>query len=95
MKTLPAGLVSYRRTPQFDQSNVPKGLLGRHDTKAGTWALIQVLSGEIVDRILEPLTEDHRLVPGSPGVVEPGVAHQLVLDGPVRFYVEFFRSDGD
>ncbi len=92
---LPAGLEAYRRTPEFTEASVPKGLLQAHSTKPGVWGLIHALEG----RLLYQVT-DHRRVPTDrvlvggdmPGVVEPEIVHQVEPQGRVRFYVEFFRE---
>ena len=33
----PEGLTAYKRTPEFTEQNIPKGLLNNHATKIGTW----------------------------------------------------------
>ncbi|MDA0978297.1 MAG: DUF3565 domain-containing protein [Proteobacteria bacterium] len=43
----PEDLTSYRRTPDFDETSIPAGLLKDHSTKTGTWGLIRVQSGEL------------------------------------------------
>jgi tellurite resistance-related uncharacterized protein len=85
---LPGGLVAYKRTPVFDQDSLPAGLRREHRTKPGVWALIHVLEGRLLYRILDPL-EERELSPGAPGVVRPGQAHEVAPRGPVRFFVEF------
>ena len=62
-----------------------------HRTKAGTWGKIVVLEGRLRYRILEPEVVDLDLSPGTFGVVEPGVTHEVLPMGDVRFYVEFYR----
>jgi len=91
MKQLPESVVSYKRTPEFNQDTVPAGLLSAHQTKAGTWGLIVVLEGELEYRILEPGLERLTINRDSPGVVEPTVLHEVEPRGEVRFYVEFYR----
>lgn len=91
MKSLPGDVRAYRRTPEFTAETVPKGLLRRHTTKPGVWGRIVVLEGALGYRILEPEPSAVELVPGRDGVVEPTVAHEVVLRGPVRFFVEFLR----
>lgn len=91
MKPLPDSVVAYRRTPEFTSANVPAALLQAHSTKADVWARIVVLDGELLYRILEPTATEHRLVPGSPGVVEPKVLHEVALQPETRFFVEFLR----
>lgn len=94
MSTPPSDLVAYRRTPVFDEQGIPAGLLRRHTTKAGVWARIHVLEGELVFRLLEPVASETHLSPGRPGEVGPEVPHEVEARGPVRFYVEFLRPRG-
>ncbi len=91
MKELPRHCSPYKRTPEFTEASVPAGLLHAHRTKAGTWGKIVVLDGRLRYRILEPELADVELAPGSFGVVEPGVLHEVLPMGNVRFYVEFYR----
>lgn len=93
MKTLPADVKPYKRTPEFTADTVPPGLLRSHDTKPGVWGKIVVLEGELLYRILEPQIEEHRLSVARFGVVEPTVRHEVVPDAGVRFYVEFHRAE--
>ena len=89
MKTLPPGLQLTRRTPEFNTSTIPAGLLHDHRTKPGVWGVIQVLEGALEYHVLEPVEERHRLIPGRPGIVEPAMKHQVMPLGPARFHVEF------
>lgn len=91
MPTPPIELEAYRRTPVFDESSIPAGLLRRHTTKAGVWARIHVLEGALLFRLLEPSPSACRLTPERPGEVAPEVPHEVEVCGPVRFYVEFLR----
>ena len=91
-KTTPSPrLAPYKQTPVFDETSIPAGLLRRHTTKAGVWARIHVLEGELVFRILEPAPSEVRLSPTQGGEVGPQVPHEVAVCGPVRFYVEFLR----
>lgn len=92
MKTLPEDVVAYRRTPEFSEQSVPAALQRAHTTKAGVWGRLVVLEGALRYRILEPKEEAHRLTPDNGGVIEPEVPHQVEIDGPVRFFVEFLRA---
>ena len=94
MKSLPTNVAVYRETPVFSESTVPAGLRSRHTTKDGTWGRITVLEGELLYRILEPVVEEHLLDPEHPGVVEPGVAHEVEPRGAVSFRVQFLRAVG-
>ena len=89
---LPAGLVAYRRTPVFDQDTIPAGLRREHRTAPGVWGLITVLDGRLRFRSLHPPAESV-LSPGSPMAVAPTQPHEVEPDGPVRFYVEFYRAE--
>ncbi len=91
MKRLPEGVAPYKRTAEFNEDTIPAGLRRAHRTAPGVWGLIRVLEGELRYRILEPDTEEHQLDPRTPGVVEPGVPHEVEPRGPVRFFVEFCR----
>ena len=91
MKQIPAGFSETRRTAEFTAATIPAGLMRSHTTKAGTWAKIQVIEGILRYRILGPVAEDLLLQPGEPGIVEPGVPHEVQALGPVRFHVAFFQ----
>lgn len=88
---LPEGLTAYKRTPMFDQDNLPIGLRREHRTKAGVWALIHVVEGHLRYRILDPLSEEV-LTPERPGVVIPTQPHEVEPLGTVRLFVEFFSA---
>jgi tellurite resistance-related uncharacterized protein len=89
---LPAGLVAYRRTPVFDQDTIPAGLCREHRTASGVWGLITVLEGRLRFRTLHPVSETV-LTPDTPTAVAPQQPHEVAPDGPVRFYVEFYRAE--
>jgi tellurite resistance-related uncharacterized protein len=88
---LPAGLVAYRRTPVFDQDTIPAGLRREHRTASGVWGLITVLEGRLRFRSLDPVAETV-LTPGTPIAVAPHQPHEVAPDGPVRFFIEFYRA---
>ena len=75
MKSLPAKVESYKKTPEFTQATVPHGLLKAHQTKEGTWGKIVVVSGQLNYRILEPEFEELVLSQEKHGVVEPTMLH--------------------
>lgn len=47
MSLVPKGYVNYKSTQVYDCETVPKMLLHRHNTKAGVYGQIQVLSGQL------------------------------------------------
>ncbi len=93
--SFPDDVAAYRRTPEFDETTTPAGLLSEHNTKAGVWGRIQVLEGALLYRVTDPRREpaERLLTPAAPpGVVEPEIKHHVALNGPVRFYVEFLKA---
>jgi tellurite resistance-related uncharacterized protein len=93
MKTLPLNMVPYKRTGEFTDSSVPRGLLHAHSTKEGVWGKLVVLEGTLVYRILEPEPEEVLLTPERYGVIEPTMKHEVVPQAGVRFYVEFYHEE--
>ncbi len=91
MKTLPADVSPYKKTPEFSETTVPAGLLKDHQTKAGVWGKIVIIEGQLEYTIVEPELEVIELSPDQHGVVEPTIFHHIKPLGPVRFYVEFHR----
>ena len=91
---LPPGCEAYRRTPVFTEATIPSGLLRAHRTAPGVWALIRVLEGRLLYRVLDPLSERVLDPSAAPGLVQPGVAHEVAPLGPVRFQLEFHRMAG-
>lgn len=90
MKSLPDNVSPYKRTPEFQASTIPTGLLKDHQTKAGVWGKIVVLSGKLLYTIQEPF-EEILLDSNKHGVVEPSVLHQVKPIGQVSFFVEFYQ----
>ena len=91
MNTMPPGVSCYATTLEFTEETIPANLLNFHRTDADAWTKIVVLRGELRYRILGPNVEEHELSPGQPGIVEPGIPHQVEAVGNVRFQVEFYR----
>ena len=89
----PDGLVAYRRTREFDETTIPAGLRSEHATKRGVWARIRVTSGALCYRVGAPIHRSFRVGQMSNAVIVPEVPHRVEPEGPVRFFVEFSRSD--
>lgn len=93
MPILPDDIVAYKRTPQFTQDTVPKGLLSEHTTKAGTWGVLNIESGALIYRITEPGHEAaHVLGPDKRGVIVAEQPHHISTMGDVSFHIEFYRQ---
>jgi len=88
---MPDGWVAYKRTAEFDDGSIPAGLRKNHSTKRGVWAVIRVLSGRLRYRIEGLGGRELLLDPTAPGIVLPEALHHVEPDGPVRFFVEFYR----
>jgi tellurite resistance-related uncharacterized protein len=91
MKILPDSLSPIRKTPEFDEISIPKGLLKAHQTKEGVWGKIVILEGKLQYKINEPEEEIIILDTDNCGVVEPKILHEVKPLGPVKFYVEFYQ----
>ena len=91
MKTLPNHLTAYKRTPEFNEFNIPKGLLHAHQTKKNVWGKIIVIEGNLQYRIYHAEKETIILTPELNGIVEPETVHDVKALEHVRFYVEFYQ----
>jgi tellurite resistance-related uncharacterized protein len=92
VKNLPGDLIPYKRTPEFTDLSVPRGLLKRHRTREATWGEIVVLEGSLVYRILHPDRNEFRLRPGQTGIIEPTILHEVEPHEGVKFYIQFYRK---
>ena len=93
MKSLPKNVTAYKKTKVFTHETVPDALTSHHDTKAGTWGVIHVVSGEMDYTIDDERREREtvRLNPQTVGIVEPEIRHFVTPVDEVEFYVEFHR----
>ena len=88
---LPEGLDFARRTPTFDETSVPAGLRAAHKVADRVWGRLLVESGELGFVFEDEPGHVRRLGTGDDQVIPPGRLHHVVVDGPVRFHVEFHR----
>lgn len=91
MKDFPDNVSAYKRTPEFSETSIPKGILNDHNTKDGVWGKIVILEGKLEYIIQEPKKESIVLSTEKFGVVEPTIKHHVKPLGNVKFYVEFYR----
>ncbi len=89
---MPAGFEAYGRSPDFTPETLPARLQSAHSTKAGTWALIHVLEGEVLYQLEPPYRGERRAGAGETVVIEAEVPHHVAFTQPGRLYVEFYRK---
>ncbi len=92
--SLPPEAKVYRTIGPFDGTSLPKGLLREHRLKAGSWARLRVLSGEIrfvwddADREGEAVF----VGPGATVIIPPAIGHHLELTATdVLLEIEFLE----
>jgi len=90
---LPEGLRLVRSTPEWNEHNVPTGLLRAHHVASGTWGRIAVHEGELRFTALTEPTLDVVLGPGSTQAIPPEVEHEVRPLGSVRFSIDFLAVD--
>ena len=88
---LPEGLTLQRTTPSFTERSTPAGLRNAHAVAEGVWGRLLVEQGSL-GFVFEDTPADVRTVSaGEHQVIPPSRLHHVVIDGPVRFAVEFHR----
>ena len=89
---MPAGLTLQRTTPPpFDEHSTPAGLRRAHQVAAGVWGRLVVESGSLGFVFEGQPDVVRRIGAEREQAIPPEVPHHVVLDGPVRFAVEFYR----
>ena len=86
---LPDGLTVARTAGPFDADSIPQGLRADHRIAEGSWGLLRVAEGSVGFRIALDPPLDRRLAAGDRQAIPPGVAHHVVVDGPVVLAVDF------
>lgn len=84
----------YRSTPVFDEISLPAALRADHRTKAGTWGVINVLGGKLQLTFIDS-PGSLTLLPGQPGLVNPGQTHFVTPIGIMQMRVDFHDSEPD
>ena len=97
MASLPKDVVKYSQVPKgksFTRTTIPKGLLKQHNTKKGTWGVINVSSGRLRYIVNEgPHAGVYDLDRNTKGIIQPQVYHSVapIDNEDVNFVVEFYR----
>lgn len=85
----PTAPTPYRISSLFDETTLPRALLGPHALKAGTWGIVRVEEGQVRYRE-DGISSPRLLEPGTPAIIPPEISHNLELAGPVKLRVEFY-----
>ncbi|SIN61307.1 Uncharacterized protein, possibly involved in tellurite resistance [Parasphingorhabdus marina DSM 22363] len=81
----------YSSTPVFDETSLPKALQKAHDTKAGTWGVLELMAGELV-YVVEGTGCRRVMQAGDCQLIEPQQLHHVELIGPMQMQVHFYRQ---
>ena len=81
---MPEGFEAYGRSPDFTPETLPARLQSAHTTKAGTWALLHVMEGEVLYRLEPPHEGEQRARAGEAIVIEAEVPHRVAFTAPAR-----------
>ncbi len=88
---IPSSAKKYGESPEFTEITVPAKLTSLHDTKAGVWGQLQILSGSLKFIIPGPPLQTSILESGQAGIIRPLELHRVEMIGPVRFKIEFYK----
>lgn len=82
---------AYKSTPVFNEATLPQTLQEAHNTKAGTWGLLELIAGEII-YVIEESGNNRHMKAGDTQIIEPQQLHHVELVGPMQMQVHFFRE---
>ena len=91
-REMPSGFAAHHRSPVFDASSIPRGLMSQHSTKPGVWGRLEVLSGSIRFVVEGDAGSRETVSAGEHVVIVPEVLHRVEPTGPVELFVEFYRK---
>ena len=86
---LPEGLVPNGNSAEFTNASMPDALLREHALGLGHWGLLHVLEGEMTFVDMGS-NQETRLSSGKTLPIPPQARHRVVVDGPVRFRIDFY-----
>ena len=86
---LPSGLEVTRTAGPFDQDTIPAGLRRDHVVGEGRWGWLRVVEGSVGFEMATVPPIERRLHAGDSQALPPGVAHNLVVEGPAVVAVDF------
>jgi tellurite resistance-related uncharacterized protein len=86
---LPDGLVVARTAGPFDEQTLPAGLRAEHRVAERTWGRLRVLEGAVGFELATEPPVHRTVVAGEEQAIPPGVAHHVIVGGPLRLAVDF------
>lgn len=99
MTTIPTDFIHYKSTPIFNRHSVPKMFLHLHNTKAGVYGQIHVLSGKLKfygfkDRRAE-VEKEVTIDAGHTAISPPQYWHKVeLMTADTEFRVDFWAKIG-
>ncbi|RAL55862.1 hypothetical protein BLD25_03430 [Candidatus Gracilibacteria bacterium GN02-872] len=96
MIDVPSNFYRYKQLPIYTKETIPKGLLLAHNTKAGVYGKINVLSGKLKYNYLESenggVKKEVFVEAGDYIVSAPQAWHKVEFIGDTKIYIEFFAE---
>ena len=88
---MPSGVVPAGASLEFTRDTLPNALQKEHALGEGHWGVLRVLEGSLVFVDLASGNEQVVEAPDSV-VIQPRLPHKVVLGGPVRCRIDFYRE---
>lgn len=93
-------LICYKKLPIWTYNSIPQGFKNQHNTKAGTWAKLTLLKGELYFAMLqksgEMLSEHTFSIDNQPTFIEPQAWHKIVSTSPdIQCQLSFYCKPED
>ena len=90
MSALPDTVDKYSQSRVFTETTTPANFQKHHQTRPGVWGKLVMERGAMQFE-WEGDEAALSLAAGDTVVIPPETPHRVILDGPVRFFVEFYR----
>lgn len=91
MTALPDTVEKYSQSRAFTETTTPANFQKHHATRPGVWGKLVMESGSMAFE-WETNAGLSALAAGDTVVIPPETPHRVILQGPVSFFVEFYRS---
>ena len=88
---MPSGVVPAGASLEFTRDTLPDALQREHALGDGRWGVLRVFEGNLVYVDLESGDEQPVEAPGRV-VIAPRRLHKVVVSGPVRCRIDFYRE---